>query len=904
MPRINADLLAFNRGLVSPLALARVDVARTRLSAATMTNWVPKTQGAMRIKPGTKYLGSSDGNKPAAWIEFVAATTDTALIEITDGKLRVWADDTPISRANVSTAISNGSFASSSGWTDASSGGGTLTFGGSGLLLNATNIGGLAKCTREVTVAGGDQDVEHALAINVTRGPVTFRCGSSTGADDYVTEATLGTGRHSLSFTPSGNFHLTFQSSRDIDKIVASIVVEAAGVMELAAPWSTSGLDNVRFDQSADVVFVNCAGVRQQKIERRGTGRSWSVVEFAPDNGPFLSARSADVRLKVGATFGNTTLTSDQQFFAESHVGALFRLFHNGQSGDYRLGREDVVTDAIEMTGIGTGSNTAERRIKVETSGSWSAEITVQRSFDGPDIGFHDTSTTITTNTTTNIDDTDDNLTVWYRLKIKSGDYDSGEAECEITYNNGGRTGICRVTGYNSPTSVDVEVLSRFSSTDWSDNWQESIWSPARGFPSSAAIYEGRLWHAGGAQIFGSVSDDYENFLDETEGDAGPIVRSVGRGPVDRVYFLMPLLRLIMGTAGSEIALRSSSFDEPLTPQNNSAKPVSTQGSANVRAIQIDTVGVFVQRSGKRVFSLQFDFGAGDYQSQELTLLVPDLLEAGVVALAIQRQPDTRIHFVLGDGRVAMLTYEAAEEVLCWSLIETDGVIEKAMVLPGSDEDQVYYHVRRAIDGETRRYLEKWALESECQGGALSWIADCAVSYNGPAATTIAGLEHLEGKQVVVWADGIDMAPDDEAGEQQLLTVTGGEITLPAAKTNVVVGLPFNADWQSTKLAYAAAAGTALAQMKRADHIGFVLSDVHNNALFFGRDFAHLDPLPRMIDKGAASDPDRIFATFDQVSMPFPGLWDSDSRICLRAKAPRPVTVMAAVPTLQTNDKL
>jgi len=904
MPRTNADLLAFNRGLVSPLALARVDVARTRLSAAAMTNWVPKTQGAMRIKPGTKFLGSSDSDNPAAWIEFVAATSDTALIEITDGKLRVWIDDSPLARPEVSTSIANGDFGSSSGWTDSSSGGGTLTFGGSGLVLDAVNIGGLAKCTREVAVAGGDQNIEHALAVDVARGPVTFRCGSSAGADDYVSEAILGSGQHSLAFTPDGNFHMTFQSSRDVDAIVASVAVETAGVVELVAPWTADDLDNIRFDQSADVVFVNCAGARQRKIERRGSGRSWSIVDFAPDNGPFLPTRSADVRLKAGATYGNTTLTADQQFFSENHVGALFRLFHNGQSGVYRLGREDVVTDAVEMTGVGSGSDTAERRIKITTSGSWSADITVQRSFDGPDIGFHDTSTTIGTNTTTNIDDGDDNLTVWYRLKIKSGDYNSGAAVCTITYNNSGRTGICRVTGYNSPTSVDVEVLSRFSSTDWSDNWQEGTWSPARGFPSSVAIYEGRLWHAGGAQIFGSVSDDYENFFDETEGDAGPISRSVGRGPVDRVYFLMPLLRLIMGTAGSEIALRSSSFDEPLTPENNSAKPVSTQGSANVRAIQIDTIGVFVQRSGKRVFSLQFDFGAGDYQSQELTLLVPDLLEAGVTALAIQRQPDTRIHFVLGDGRVAMLTYEAAEEVLCWSLIETDGVIEKAMVLPGVDEDQVYYHVRRTIDGTTRRYLEKWALESECQGGALSWIADCGASYTGTATTTIPNLGHLDGKDVVVWADGVDMTPDDAGGEQQLFTVSGGAITLPAAKTNVVVGLPFNADWQSTKLAYAAAAGTALAQLKRADHIGFVLANVHNNALFFGRDFANLDPLPRLIDKGAEADPDRIFAEFDQASMPFPGLWDSDSRICLRAKAPRPVTMMAAVPTIQTNDKL
>ena len=631
------------------------------------------------------------------------------------------------------------------------------------------------------------------------------------------------------------------------------------------------------------------------------------MVEYAPGNGPFLPGRSARVRLNVDATFGNTQLNSDLPFFTSNHTGALLRAFHNGQSGVYNLGREDVVSDVFEMTGIGTGSDTAERRLKIVTTGTWTATITVQRSFDGPDIGFHDTSTTITTNTTTNIDDSDDNLTVWYRLKIKTGDFTSGTAICTATYNNGGKSGICRVTGMADPfdaTSVNVEILSRFSSTDNSDDWQEGSWSAAQAYPSSVAIYEGRLWHGGGAQIFGSVSDDYENFNDETEGDSGPIVRSVGRGPVDVVYFLLPLLRLVMGTAGSEIAVRSSSYDEPLTPSNNSAKPVSTQGSANVQAVQLDTLGVFVQRSGKRVFSLQFDFGAGDYKSKELTLLVPDLLDAGVVSLAVQRQPDTRLHFVLEDGNVAILTYEAQEEVLCWSLLETEGSVERAMVLPGDDEDQVYYHAKRTINSVTKRYLERWALESECQGGALSWIADCAVSYTGAATATITGLSHLEGEDVVVWANGVDVTPDDANGDQQLLTVSGGELALPSAKTNVVVGLPFNADWQSTKLAYAAAAGTALAQMKRTDHIAFILADVHNRGLFFGRDFSNLDPLPLMIDEGAEVDADEVFSEFDQASMPFPGLWDSDSRICLRAKAPRRVTIMAVVPTIQTNDKI
>ena len=105
MPKVNADLLAFNRGSVSPLALARTDVERTRLSAATMTNFLPKTQGAMRLRPGSKYLGSSYNDSGAAWIDFIAATDDVALLELTDLRMRVWDDDALISRPTRKIAI-------------------------------------------------------------------------------------------------------------------------------------------------------------------------------------------------------------------------------------------------------------------------------------------------------------------------------------------------------------------------------------------------------------------------------------------------------------------------------------------------------------------------------------------------------------------------------------------------------------------------------------------------------------------------------------------------------------------------------------------------------------------------------------------------------------------------------
>lgn len=1126
MARVNAPLQAFNRGIISPKSLARVDLDRVKLSAEVYNNWFASTQGSMSIRPGTQHFGSSLNDTGAYFMELIASTDDVAMPEFTDSVMRVWLGDDAhalalLSRPPVDTTVS----LSDTGWSNASTGGspggssasttdiiptmtGATTNGvtitassenaissagpenndpawqaaddsdvtkwsdtgdgsgsggstlpswwnvdfGSGntkavgsysiragnqapwldnapktwrligsnfdtgtyatdtgkwileneptsqtgwalsekrtftitdtgtpgpwrhwrlfftavdgdtelfiseiemfaaeaaaadskvvrssgtLTLNATAIGSLAKATKRVIIS--DTGTEHALAIHVSRGPVTLRVGSTSGDDDYIRETNLGTGYHNLAFTPTTNFHITLQSNALVSRIVSSVEIADSGTVEIATPWTHSDLDAIRYDQSADVAYVDCDGVRSRKIERRGTGRSWSVVNYEPTNGPFLAARSTSAKLAPHRySKGNTTLTSDIPFFTSDHVGAIFRLFHQGQNGTWTLGAVDAVSDPVEMTGIsdtGTPSSDSERRIVFQVTGTYTGQITVERSIDGKDIGFKtapasfavgsDTGWATDTGTfNLTIDDPDDNLKVWYRVRMSL--WTSGAASVFAAYGGGGKTGLCRVTGYNNNMSVDIETETGFSKKDdtggQTDNWQEGYWSDARGFPSAVALHGGRLAHAQGGSLFLSVADDFENFDEATTGDAGPIIRTLGSGPVDSIQSLVSLLRLIIHTDGAELALRSSSLDEPVTPSNSSAGTFSTNGSAPVRAVKIDNRAIFVQRSRQRVFLVAAggESAFGDYEAAELTLLVPDLLVAGVASVAIQRQPDTRIWCVLDDGTVAILTYEPQEEVVCWTTFETDGVVERVMVLPGVSEDAVYLHVKRTVNGQTKRFLEKMAMASECQGDTgLNWIMDCASSYTdtGRTTTLVDIAPHLGGSNVVVWGSldsgstpHVDMSPDTGSDFSQRLWAvdTGGDIALSGLTDGLhhaVAGLPFQSDWRSSKLAYGAQAGTALAQVKRVAQTALILYKTHARSLFLGDDTGALDPLPRVID-GEVVDQDRIFETLDMVAFPTPGTHKTDPRLHIRAKAPRPATVLAAVPSPQTNERL
>ena len=904
MARAALAMFTFNRGLISRLGVARVDVKRLALGARRMINWVVRGLGGMNIRPGLGYIGSTQSNAAARYLEFVFSVEDTALVELTDSAMRVWINDVVVTRASVTTAITNGTFTVNlAGWTDADDAGAVSQWVTPGYMELVGDGTAAAARTQTVSVTGANIGVEHALEIHVVRGPVTLRVGSAAGMDDFITETNLDEGYHSLAFTPTGDAYIRLQSTLKRIVWVDSITIASAGQMLLTSPYPASALSLIRTAPSGDIIFLACSGYQQYKIERRST-RGWSLVKYLANDGPCRVRNTGPITLTPSVTGGNGTLTASASLFKSSNVGGLFQITHVGQRASASISAQNTFT-TTEFTVTGTG---ASRAITIEISGTFVATVTLQRSTSSSAGPWVDVTGTWTAPVTTSYNDLLDNQTAYYRIGVKTGDYTSGTVAVAISVGVGTTVGRARITAYTSTTVVDIEVLHDFAAVTATDNWAEGIWSSRRGWPSAVAFHEGRLWWVGKDKILGSVSDDFYSYDDTVEGDSGPINRSIGSGPVDSFSWMLPLQRLVLGAGGAEFSCRSTSLDEPLTPSNFNLKPSSTQGSAPVGGVKVDSTGVFVQRGGTRIYSLEIDPSSYDYKSTNLSAVIPEIGKPGIVRMAVQRQPETRIHFIRSDGTVAMLTFDNNEQLVCWSEIETDGDIEDVAVLPsaqGVDEDRVYYVVKRTINGSTVRYLEKWALESECRpddNGALEAckLADAAVTYSGAITTTITGLSHLEGEQVVVWADGADVGYD--ANEDLIYTVSGGQITLAAAASNVVVGLPYTAPWQSGKLIQMPTQlGSAVGKYKTIPGLALLLADTHAKGLQFGRNFTDMDDMPS-IAGGLTVDADTVHVDYDYESAVFPGDFSTDERLCLQAKAPRPCTVLAAVCDIQVNE--
>lgn len=892
MPSGQYPVYAFNRGLISELALARgVDIERIKLSATVYRNWIPRALGSMMLRPGTQYIGATDSNAKAKFVRFISATDDTALCEFTDSSMRVWVDESVISRPSVSTQVNGGAFVLavdvSLFWTDNDEAGAASAWVSGGYLgLTGTGTARAIR-TNQVTVAVGDQGVEHALRVDVELGPVTIRVGSTSGGDDYVAATSLGAGEHSLAFTPTGDFYVQFESALNRTVLVDSCLVESAGDMTFTTQWTEADLPYIRgdadFSQSADVIYVACYGTgtssslryEPKKIERRGT-RSWSFVHYRPETGPFRSLNSTHVTFTPSALTGNITITASENWFKSGHAGALFKLRSTGQTVTADASAENTFTDPIRVTNVDD-----QRIFTITLSGFGTATVTLQRSFESESGPWTDVpSKTFSADTTESYNDGLDNQIAWYRIGIKTGDYTAGTITMTLDYTLGSTDGIVRIRGYSSGTSVNADVLTTLGGTDATSDWYEGMWSDYRGWPSAVCLTDGRLGWFGIGNYAISVSDGFENFDPDTEGDSGPIIRTLGQGASTRVRWALDLDRIILGMDRQELTIRTSSIDEPLTPSANRTKTVGSQGVANIQAVKKDDTALFVQRGGSRVFEIR-PKDAFQYGEEDVSILVDGIGEAGFEQIEIQRQPDTRVHCRRSAGTVAILIYDRAENLVCWIDYETDGVVEDIVILPGADgdgEDKVYYVVNRTINGSTVRYLERWALESQCQGGTLNRQADSFILYSGAPTTTITGLSTLEGESVVVWGNGKDLGT---------YTVSGNSITVSESVTSAIVGLSYTAQWQSTKLAYT----VGMTSPHRVSHIGVILRNTHYQGLKYGPTFAILDDLPLAVD-GETTAEDTVHSLYDHKPFAFSGRWDTDARLCLQAAAPRPCTCL------------
>lgn len=352
-------------------------------------------------------------------------------------------------------------------------------------------------------------------------------------------------------------------------------------------------------------------------------------------------------------------------------------------------------------------------------------------------------------------------------------------------------------TLYIAHPNYEPYKLTRSDHANWSGatvNFTENILtSAASGYPSAVEFFEQRLCWGGSNDfpqtVWMSKSGEFED-LTQGADDGDAIVIALAASSVNAIRWMKASKNMAVGTMGGEWIIGPLDPSDPITPSNIQAKRHTENGCLGIQPVIIEDDLIFVQRSGRGLYSFYYNFERDKYISKDLMVLSDHLLESEtIVDIAFQQKPYSILWCVLSDGTMIALTYLKDEKVLAWHTHTTSGEFEDLAVIPASDGNDELWITSTRNSG-TSRYIEYMVSLETITIEDMIYL-DSTLSYSGSAATSFSGLDHLSGLTVAVLADG------DYVGE---VLVTDGVFTISQPASDVHAGLNYTSTLETLDL--------------------------------------------------------------------------------------------------------
>jgi hypothetical protein len=478
--------------------------------------------------------------------------------------------------------------------------------------------------------------------------------------------------------------------------------------------------------------------------------------------------------IQASAETGTVTLTASAALFAANHVGSLMQL---------------VPTDNTTV-GLWT-SNEPLTVGALRRYGANVYELTVGTNA-GPNPPIHEQGKSRV-----------DNSTEW---EFISDD-----------------TGVVQITAYASPTSVTATVIKRLPKgvvDDPTYRWAEGAWNARYGYPAALEIYDQRFCAAATPveprTVWFSTVGDFADFTPGVDADSSFAYSIAGDTTVNSILNLkrgrngLHILAL-----GEEYSTRSDSRAQVIGPTTTVFSTNSSYGSHSARPIAPDGNPIFISRDRRNVIMMNYSIEVDANRAQKMSRASQHLGNVGFEQIVWQSSPEPMAWLRLTDGTLAVMVFDAAEEILGWATVPVaGGVVEDISVTPNAEgnADELHMIVRRTINGATVRHVENMPSIYAVLNGAEPISSAChlyaaAELSFGVAQATLA-VPHLIGQSVECWTDQGEFGP--------VTVPPSGTITLPFTCTHAFVGL-FDATHMVETLDIQAAAndGNTMGRQKR-----------------------------------------------------------------------------------------
>ncbi len=534
----------------------------------------------------------------------------------------------------------------------------------------------------------------------------------------------------------------------------------------------------VQYAQADNSMYL-VDGNNAPQVLTRSDHNDWTIADVNFVTGPFLEENTtnetitpSDVNGTISIEYSGTTLF--QSTTGSSHVGSLWAINQTRSTSS--------VKGTFSAAGVSLSSPSFSGAYGFETTGSsWVGTLTLQRSTNNG-ISWRPALVALVD---TDFDNPAENEESGAIYRVVASNYTSGSIDYDFTITDNTNKGVVRITDVNDANTAVAVVVKELVDTNATTTWREGYWSDYRGWPKTVVFHQQRLIYGGSESYpqtiwFGKTDpDDYPNFLEGTLDTSAFTIALQGQNPI---RWLKSQDYLMIGTSGS--TGKYGEQGKAITPTSPNYQEQAKVGCAALMAVDASDSLLYVERGGRKIRELSYSLQYDKYLSPDLTQLAEDITDGVIKDVAFQSSPIPTLWCVMNDGNMATMTYQRDQDVGGWSKQITDGDFESVCRIPGLDyEDEIWVIVKRTIDSNELRYVEKF--EPRDWGSDINdaWFVDSGLSYNGAETNDFSGLDHLIGEDVSIYADTL-IEPNE-------VVDVNGEIVIDYAASRVLVGLPF-----------------------------------------------------------------------------------------------------------------
>lgn len=842
MPKASPIQTDFSGGEFSPQVIGRVDVDNYRRGLATCENLIPALQGFLQRRSGTKFVQRVQNSANAGRLHFFDFRNETPyVLEFCNQALRIF-----------------------------------------------TAQGSVTETAKTITgITQADPGVVTSAAHGFSNGDWVF-------VDDVVGMTEVNGSFYIVANVTTNTFELTDLDGNDVDTsgfTAYSSGGEASSVLEITTPYVSADLEELKFFNTSEqlLIFHEDYAPRRLYID---SSNAWVLEELDFIFGPFLDDNNEITTLAPNATTGSVTITASSATGINNDSGFL--------STD--IGRQIKITQGTTIgyaTITAVGSTTSVTATVDSDFGSTTAVTTWALGLYSDTTGYPSVGG------------------IHQNRLVLAGSKEQPERLDFSQINFIGNTYDFKIQPNDTATAISAE----FAYDLRCDNRVLWLFSGDRGLvvgtPDSEFIQL--------TPPEGLSPTDSPDFFRRTTSYGSADIQAKGVGPT--IIFAQASAKRLRNYTYTDRTDNFDSNDLSIFSEQaiaNGIKEIAYQREPQpvvwLRRNDGQLVGMTYQSFGDQAqasFHRHIIGGPGDAANNdaivesittvpssdgtttELWMIVKRFINGGVkryiefLEQPFENSDPQRDAFFVDCG----LTYDLpigisgatkADPVVITAnahgFSNGDKVLISGVVGMSELNDNSYL-----VANQTTNTFEITDLEgNDIDGTAFSdYVSGGEVRK---FITEVSGLDHLEGEEVSVLADG---------AVRPRKTVTNGLITLDSSATTVSVGFRYLSRAKLLRMEAGAADGTSIGKTRRINRISFMLH--RSLGLRLGSSF---DDLTTLTFRTAADAMTRAPSLFTGIRTEFVNFdYDFDNNICFEQADPLPFVLLSVMPQLHTQDR-